>query len=56
MGNPRTLVARDIILKAIDYFKSKPVTIPKITILLDHGDHIDHLIEALEQVYPQMWS
>ena len=30
----------------IDYFKSKPVNIPKITILLDHGYHVDHLIEA----------
>ena len=34
----------------IDYFKSKPVNIPKITILLDHGYHIDVLTEALEQV------
>jgi len=32
----------------IDYFTSKPVNIPKITILLDHGYHIDYLIEALE--------
>ena len=36
----------------IDYFKSKPVNIPKITILLDHGYHIDYLIEELEKVYP----
>ena len=28
----------------IDYFKSKPVNIPKITILLDHGYHIDKLL------------
>jgi hypothetical protein len=38
----------------IDYFTSKPVNIPKITILLDHGYHIDYLIEALEKVYPQI--
>lgn len=38
----------------IDYFKSKPVNIPKITLLLDHGYHIDYLIEALKQVYPQI--
>lgn len=38
----------------IAYFKSKPVNIPKITILLDHGYHIDALIESLEQVYPQV--
>ena len=38
----------------IDYFRSKPMNIPKITILLDHGYHPDHLTQELEQVYPQM--
>lgn len=38
----------------IDYFKSKPVNVPKITILLDNGYHLDNLIEALEQVYPNI--
>lgn len=40
----------------IDYFKSKPINIPKITILLDHGYHIDYLIEELEKVYPQIMT
>ncbi len=40
----------------IDYFKLKPVNIPKITILLDHGYHLNHLIEALEKVYPQIMT
>ncbi|WP_199321492.1 hypothetical protein [Microcoleus sp. FACHB-831] len=40
----------------IDYFKSKPVNIPKIAILLDHGYHLDYLIEKLEQVYPQIMT
>jgi hypothetical protein len=40
----------------IDYFKSKPVNIPQITILLDHGYHIDYLIEALQKVYPQLMT
>jgi transposase len=40
----------------IDYFKSKPVNIAKITILLDHGYHIGVLIEALEQVYPEIMT
>ncbi|MEP0873928.1 hypothetical protein NDA01_29920 [Trichocoleus desertorum AS-A10] len=40
----------------IDYFKSKPVNIPKITILLDHGYHIDYLIEELEKIYPQIMT
>ena len=38
----------------VDYFKSKPVNIPKTTILLDHGYHLDKLREALEQVYPKI--
>jgi hypothetical protein len=38
----------------IDYFKSKPVNVPKITILLDHGYHPDYLIEKLKLVYPQI--
>jgi hypothetical protein len=40
----------------INYFKSKPLNIPKITILLDHGYHIDYLIEQLEKVYPQIMT
>lgn len=37
----------------LDYFRSKPVNIPKSTILLDHGYHPEHLRQELEQVYPQ---
>ncbi len=40
----------------IDYFKAKPVNIPKITILLDHGYHPDYLTEQLQQVYPQIMT
>ncbi len=36
----------------IDYFRSKPVNLPKITILLDHGYHPEHLTQELEKVYP----
>ena len=36
----------------IDYFKSKPVNIPKITILLDHGYHPNILTRELEKIYP----
>ena len=32
----------------------KPVNIPKITILLDHGYHLKKLLAALEVVYPQI--
>ncbi len=38
----------------IDYFKAKPVNIPEITVLLDHGYRPDKLQTALEAVYPQI--
>ncbi|MEG3880313.1 transposase [Microcoleus sp. herbarium7] len=44
----------EMLTQNIDYFRSKPMNISKITILLDHGYHPDHLTQALEQVYPQI--
>lgn len=38
----------------IDYFRPKPVNIPKITTLLDYGYHPNKLKEALETIYPQI--
>jgi Transposase DDE domain len=38
----------------IEYFKAKPVNIPKITILLDNGYHLKKIIKALQKVYPQL--
>jgi hypothetical protein len=40
----------------IDYFTSKPVNIPKITILLDNGYHPEKLGEQLKKVYPQIMN
>lgn len=40
----------------IAYFKSKPVNIPKITILVDHGYHPETIQKALEQIYPQVMT
>jgi hypothetical protein len=40
----------------IDYFQSKPVNIPKITILLDNGYHPDRLTVELEKIYPQIMT
>lgn len=40
----------------LDYFRAKPVNIPKITILLDNGYHPDKLTAALQKVYPQMMT
>jgi len=38
----------------IDYFRAKPVNIPKITILLDHGYHPDKITGELQKLYPQI--
>lgn len=40
----------------IDYFISKPIELPKITILVDHGYHPEKLTQALEQIYPQIMT
>ena len=40
----------------VDYFKSKPVNIPKITILLDNGYHPQKLEEELKKIYPQIMT
>ena len=40
----------------IDYFKSKPVNIPKITILLDNGYHPEKVIQELKKIYPAIMS
>jgi Transposase DDE domain len=40
----------------IDYFKSKPIELPKITILVDNGYHPEKLTQALEQIYPQIMT
>jgi hypothetical protein len=36
------------------YFRAKPVTIPKITILLDNGYHPEIITSALQELYPQI--
>ena len=40
----------------IDYFKSKPLNIPQITILLDNGYHPEHLTKELENIYPEIMT
>lgn len=40
----------------IDYFKSKPLNIPQITILLDNGYHLEHLTKELENIYPDIMT
>ena len=46
----------EMLSQNINYFKSKPVNIPKITILLDHGYHPEYLTQKLEQIYPQIMT
>jgi transposase len=38
----------------IEFFRLKPMNIPKITVLLDHGYYPKKLRAALEKVYPQI--
>jgi len=44
----------ELLTQNMDYFRSKPVNMPKITLLLDHGYHPDTLTSELETVYPQI--
>jgi hypothetical protein len=40
----------------IDYFQSKPVELPKTTILLDNGYHPAKIEEQLKKVYPDIMT
>jgi hypothetical protein len=42
--------------KNIAYFKSKPVNIPQVTILLDHGYHPEYLTVELKKLDPQIMT
>jgi hypothetical protein len=44
----------EMLIANIAYFQAKPVNIPKITILVDHGYHPEKIQEALEEAYPQV--
>lgn len=38
----------------IDYFRDKPLEMPKTTILLDNGYHPERIRKELEKVYPEI--
>ncbi len=40
----------------IDCFNCKPVNIPKVTILVEHGYHLSSIIPALQAIYSGMMS
>lgn len=46
----------ELLSQNLDYFRAKPVNMPKITILLDHGYHPDQLTLALQALYPQVMT
>lgn len=46
----------EMLWQNIDYFKVKPVNIPKITILVDHGYHPETIRQALQEIYPQIMT
>lgn len=46
----------EMFFQNIDYFRSKPLELPKITILVDHGYHPEKIIQALESIYPQIMT
>jgi len=46
----------ELLSRNLDYFRAKPVNIPKITILLDHGYHPAQLTQALPQFYAQIMT
>ena len=45
-----------MLIHNIDYFKTKPVELPKTTILLDNGYHLEKLTQALEEIYPEIMT
>jgi hypothetical protein len=40
----------------INFFKTKPVNIPKITVMLDHGYNPEYLTKELQKIYPQIMT
>lgn len=46
----------EMLANNIDYFKAKPDELPKITIMVDQGYHPTKLLEALEQIYPEIMT
>jgi Transposase DDE domain len=50
---PTTKAEIEMLSNHLDYFRLKPVNIPQITILLDHGYHPPKIIAALQKLYCQ---
>ncbi|WP_318781279.1 transposase [Amazonocrinis nigriterrae] len=46
----------ELLSQNLNYFRAKPVNIPKITILLDQGYHPEKIKTALQTLYPQIMT
>ena len=46
----------ELLSRNLDYFRAKPMNIPKITILLDHGYHPNKITAELQKLYPQIMT
>ena len=46
----------EMLSKNIDYFRDKPIELPKTTILFDQGYHPEKLTAQLEKLYPQIMT
>ncbi len=46
----------EMLTENMDYFKDKPLDLPKTTILLDNGYHPEQMIEPLEKIYPEIMT
>lgn len=46
----------ELLSQNLDYFRAKPMNIPKITILLDHGYHPEKITATLQTLYPQIMT
>lgn len=46
----------EMLIAHLDYFRAKPVNLPKIIIWLDHGYHPDPIRDVLELFYPQIMT
>jgi hypothetical protein len=44
----------DMFKQNLDYFRDKPLDMPKTTILLDNGYHPERIRKELEKVYPEI--
>ncbi len=51
-----TKAKSEMLSQNLNYFRAKPVNIPKITILLDNGYHPEVMTAALQDLYPQIMT